>query len=50
MVLGDKLYVAPIVEENIHKVLDIGTGTGICECISSKVSFEWDALTSDRGN
>lgn len=39
MVLGDKLYVAPIVEENVHKVLDIGTGTGICECISSKVSF-----------
>ncbi|KAI8281161.1 Secondary metabolism regulator LAE1 [Colletotrichum sp. SAR11_57] len=28
-ILGDKLYVAPIEEKNIHQVLDIGTGTGL---------------------
>jgi len=27
--IGDKLYLAPIVKENIHRILDVGTGTGI---------------------
>ncbi|KAK1849481.1 methyltransferase domain-containing protein [Colletotrichum chrysophilum] len=33
-ILGDKLYVAPIEEKNIHQVLDIGTGTGLCKFFS----------------
>ncbi len=28
---GDKLYYAPIDEQKIQRVLDVGTGTGICE-------------------
>ncbi|KAL7943646.1 S-adenosyl-L-methionine-dependent methyltransferase [Trichoderma barbatum] len=29
MAMGDKLFMAPLVRENIKKALDIGTGTGI---------------------
>jgi 16S rRNA G527 N7-methylase RsmG len=29
--LGDKLYLAPLDKENLHRILDIGTGTGVCE-------------------
>ncbi|KAL6406892.1 putative TAM domain methyltransferase [Ilyonectria robusta] len=28
-VIGDRLYLAPLVENDLHRVLDIGTGTGI---------------------
>lgn len=29
-VIGDRLYLAPLVGNDLHRVLDIGTGTGIC--------------------
>lgn len=29
--VGNKLFLAPLEEEKVHKILDIGTGTGICE-------------------
>jgi hypothetical protein len=28
LVLGDKLFRAPLDEKKLHKVLDVGTGTG----------------------
>ena len=28
--IGDKLFLAPIDTKKMHRVLDIGTGTGIC--------------------
>lgn len=28
--IGDKLFLAPIEGEKLHRILDIGTGTGIC--------------------
>jgi 16S rRNA G527 N7-methylase RsmG len=28
--IGDKLYLAPIEEKKTNRILDIGTGTGIC--------------------
>jgi 16S rRNA G1207 methylase RsmC len=28
--IGDKLFIAPIDTKKMHRVLDIGTGTGIC--------------------
>lgn len=28
--IGNKLFLAPIEEETTHRILDIGTGTGIC--------------------
>ncbi|KAH9231555.1 hypothetical protein K456DRAFT_1751397 [Colletotrichum gloeosporioides 23] len=50
MVLGDKLYVAPIVEENVYKVLDIGTGTGIWAIEAGDVlpNAEVNTLTNFR--
>ena len=32
--IGDKLYLAPLDDKNIGRVLDIGTGTGICTLIN----------------
>lgn len=29
--IGDKLFLCPIDTEKMHRVLDIGTGTGICK-------------------
>lgn len=29
-ILGRKLFLAPIPSETTHRILDIGTGTGIC--------------------
>jgi methylase of polypeptide subunit release factors len=29
--IGDKLYLSPFKKEKIHRILDIGTGTGICK-------------------
>jgi len=31
MVIGDKLFLAPIERDKVKNVLDMGTGTGICE-------------------
>jgi len=31
--LGDRIYLAPLEPEKIHRILDIGTGTGICKFI-----------------
>lgn len=28
--IGDKLYLAPIEANKLHRVLDIGTGNGLC--------------------
>ena len=28
--IGDKLFLAPVDTDKMHRVLDIGTGTGIC--------------------
>ncbi len=28
---GDKLYLAPVEKEKVHRILDVGTGTGICK-------------------
>ena len=30
MVVGDKLFLAPIDPSKVHRVLDVGTGTGVC--------------------
>jgi hypothetical protein len=30
-VIGNKLYLAPIAEKAVQRILDIGTGTGICK-------------------
>ena len=29
------LYLAPLEKEKIHRILDIGTGTGICKTITA---------------
>lgn len=29
--IGNRLFLAPLRAETLHRVLDIGTGTGICE-------------------
>lgn len=28
--IGSKLWLAPLAKEKVHRILDIGTGTGIC--------------------
>lgn len=33
--LGGRLYLAPIDETKVHKILDIGTGTGTCMFVLS---------------
>ena len=35
MGIGDKLFLAPIDTDKMHRVLDIGTGTGICTSFRS---------------
>ena len=32
--LGQKLFLAPLEEAKVHRALDLGTGTGICETLS----------------
>lgn len=29
--IGKKLFLAPVPQEKTHRILDIGTGTGICK-------------------
>ncbi len=29
--IGGRLYLAPVTKEKINSILDIGTGTGVCE-------------------
>ncbi|KAF6831012.1 methyltransferase [Colletotrichum musicola] len=31
--IGDRLYLAPVEKSKAHKILDIGTGTRICEAV-----------------
>lgn len=33
--IGDKLYLAPLEKEKVHRILDVGTGTGICEYLAA---------------
>lgn len=30
--IGGELFLAPI-SENVQRIMDVGTGTGICECL-----------------
>jgi len=40
--IGKKLYLAPAEMERVHKILDIGTGTGICAFPSKNLScYAW---------
>ena len=36
--VGEQQFLAPIDEDKVHRVLDVGTGTGICG-----FSFSWEA-------
>jgi hypothetical protein len=42
--IGDKLFLAPIDTDKMHRVLDIGTGTGICTTPPSRLTL----LKTDR--
>ncbi|KAJ0365110.1 hypothetical protein COL154_004604 [Colletotrichum chrysophilum] len=35
--LDEELYLAPLQKEKVHRILDIGTGTGICEVSFAEV-------------
>ena len=39
MATEGKLYLAPLDKDKIHNVLDIGTGTGICEFLPGLVAM-----------
>lgn len=46
--IGGKLFLAPVEPEKVHDVLDIGTGTGICQFVPGKIwSFDF-GLTFHR--
>ena len=43
--VGEEQFLAPIDENKVHRVLDIGTGTGICGFFSSV--WDWIEITAD---
>ncbi len=43
MAIGDKLFLAPINPSKIGRVLDIGTGTGICMSPRWQLCFSADS-------
>lgn len=47
--IGNRLYLAPLQKERIHKMLDIGTGTGICTQRSILIATPERRLTTPRG-
>jgi hypothetical protein len=54
--LGDRIYLAPLEPEKIHRILDIGTGTGICKCCTVGPHLTWKSFIAEadgvekRGN
>ncbi|KAI8284289.1 Secondary metabolism regulator LAE1 [Colletotrichum sp. SAR 10_98] len=44
-VIGNKLYLAPVETPKVHRILDIGTGTGICKQTRFKQDPKYEALT-----
>ena len=44
------LYLAPIDEKTTHRILDIGTGTGICETPDVPRTKELRRLNAERGH
>ena len=47
--VGEKQFLAPIDESKVHRVLDIGTGTGICEPHRRELKLARE-LTMGRGD
>ena len=43
--VGEQQFLAPIDEDKVHRVLDVGTGTGICGFSScGRLGGFWDGL------
>lgn len=38
--IGNRLFLAPLEEAKIHRILDIGTGTGICKDLPGFIPFD----------
>lgn len=48
--LDNRLYQAPLDKDKIHKILDIGTGTGICKCRDSYPPQMTTSTETSRGD